>query len=207
MTRLAPASLVLGLALAASAPAGALDDRDGPKTEVGAAVAPFSKGGGAPGADGSAQTGGGVNRSAAKDGNPLWMIPLSALNETRDRPLFSVSRRPPAPLVQAAAPPPVKDPAPPPPAPPERPTLALIGTIIGPTTNEAMVRDTATQAVTRIRQGEAASGWLLKTVKLRSIVVEKGEQSATLALPEPLDASSEQLSPNPLALGDRRNRH
>lgn len=205
MTRLAPASLVLGLALAASAPAGALADREGPETEVGAAVAPPSNGGSAAGADGSARTGG-VDRGAPKEGNPLWTIPLSALNETRDRPLFSVSRRPPAPLVQAAAPPQVKEPAPPPPAPPERPTLALIGTIISPTTSEAMVRDTATQAVTRLRQGEAASGWLLKTVKLRSIVVEKGEQSATLALPEPLDASSDQLSPNPLALGDRRNR-
>src|SRR5262245_32324885 len=49
-------------------------------------------------------------------GNPLWGIPMSTLSVTRERPIFSVTRRPPAP------PPPkplVEAPAPPPPAPPE----------------------------------------------------------------------------------------
>ncbi len=35
-------------------------------------------------------------------GNPLWSIPLRELNATRDRPLFTPSRRAPAPVVANA---------------------------------------------------------------------------------------------------------
>ena len=35
-------------------------------------------------------------------GNPLWTIPLESLRETRDRPLFSATRRPPPPVVAEA---------------------------------------------------------------------------------------------------------
>src|SRR5262249_59935905 len=48
-------------------------------------------------------------------GNPLWAVPLSALTVTRDRPLFSASRRPPPPA--GVAPPPVVRAKPPPPPP------------------------------------------------------------------------------------------
>ena len=203
MMRAAAALSVLGLALAAAASAGPIDDREGVKAEVEAAYASVQ--GGVAGAEGSAPAADGPHRdAAAQGGNPLWMIPLSALTATRDRPLFSVSRRPPALAVKAAPPPPpAPDPAP---APPEQPTLTLIGTIVSPGTSVAMLRDTATQAVKRLREGEEASGWRLKTVKLRSVVVEKGDQSAVLQLPNRLDASGEQPSQNPLALGDRRNR-
>ena len=68
--------------------------------------------------------------AAAPAGNPLWAIPLNALTTTRDRPLFSASRRPPALAVGTVAPPP-SHPAPAAPAPPERPPLTLMGTIIG----------------------------------------------------------------------------
>jgi general secretion pathway protein N len=208
MMRAAAVLYVLSLALPAAASAGAIDDLDGVKAGLEAAYAPVPKGSDVPGEENSALAAGGAKRdAAAQGGNPLWMIPLSALTATRDRPLFSASRRPPAPAVEAAAPPPpAPDPAPAPPPPPERPALTLVGTIVSPSTSVAMFKDTATQAVTRLRQGEAASGWLLKTVKLRSVIVEKGEQSAVLALPKPLDTSGEQPSPNPLAFGDRRNR-
>ena len=46
------------------------------------------------------------NRETAKPlpgGNPLWSIPLSALSATRERPIFSASRRPPQPAVVAPA--------------------------------------------------------------------------------------------------------
>ena len=68
--------------------------------------------------------------TAAPAGNPLWAIPLNALTATRDRPLFSASRRPPPLAVGTVAPPPSR-PAPAAPAPPERPPLTLMGTIIG----------------------------------------------------------------------------
>ena len=206
MMRAAAAFSVLGLALAAAASAGPIDDRNGVKAEVEAANAAAPKEGGVAGAEGSAPAAEGPHRdAAAQGGNPLWMIPLSALTATRDRPLFSVSRRPPALAVHASPPPPqAPNPAP---APPERPTFTLIGTIVSPGTSVAVLRDTATQAVTRLREGEEASGWRLKTVNLRSVVVEKGDQSAVLELPKPLDRSGEQPSANPLALGDRKSRH
>jgi len=67
---------------------------------------------------------------APTSANPLWAIPLSTLTATRDRPLFSASRRPPPPAVVpvAVAPPP---PPPPPPTEPEKPNLILVGTVVG----------------------------------------------------------------------------
>ncbi len=59
--------------------------------------------------------------------NPLWGIPLTALSGTRDRPIFSSSRRPPAPAVAPAAVPKVVAAAKP--REPERPPLSLVGTI------------------------------------------------------------------------------
>ena len=50
----------------------------------------------------------------AVSANPLWAIPMSSLAATRNRPLFTPSRRPPAPVV-ANAPPPLRPPPPPPP--------------------------------------------------------------------------------------------
>lgn len=37
--------------------------------------------------------------------NPLWAIPLKQLSNTRERPIFSPSRRPPAPAVAGPPPP------------------------------------------------------------------------------------------------------
>ncbi len=130
---------------------------------------------------------------ATQAGNPLSKIPLSALTATRDRPLFSLSRRPPTLAIQANAQPAQ---APAAPAPPERPALKLIGTILSPATSVVLLRDSATQAVTRLRVGEATSGWRVKTVSSRSVTLEKGEQSAILGLPQPRDTPGEQTALN-----------
>ena len=62
-------------------------------------------------------------------GNPLWGIPLESLSATRERPIFSPSRRPPPPPVLAAA---SAAPAkPPPPKQPDHPLLSPMGTIVG----------------------------------------------------------------------------
>jgi general secretion pathway protein N len=116
-------------------------------------------------------------------GNPLWTVPLSALSATRDRPLFSASRRPPivaAPIV--AAPP--KQEAVAPPA-PERPFLTLIGTIVSPTASLAVLQGSNGEAISRLRIGEENDGWRVQGIDLRSIVVVKGEQSVKLDLPRP----------------------
>jgi general secretion pathway protein N len=125
--------------------------------------------------------------AAAPSGNPLWAIPLNALTATRDRPLFSASRRPPPLAVETVAPR-RTDPAPSAPSPPERPPLTLMGTIISAESSIALVSNSSTQAVLRLRVGEENSGWRVRGVDPRSIVVEKGVQSVTLDLPKPGEA-------------------
>jgi general secretion pathway protein N len=116
-------------------------------------------------------------------GNPLWGIPMSALSATRERPIFSASRRPPMPPVVAqrvAVPPP-----PPKPAEPEQPLLTLVGTAIGKPINVAVVLDRATKTLVRVHLGEAVSGWVLRSVDSRMMTVEKNSQTVTVALPAP----------------------
>ena len=193
MIRSQTAIFVLGAALTATASAGPIDDRDRQTPKVETAYAPVPKEGAV--ADVTEQTRAGVVSSPelpAKSGNPLWAVPLSALAATRDRPLFSASRRPPnLPPPIVAAPPPAEA-APAAPAAPESPPWALIGTIVGPRTTIAILQNSATQAVTRLRTGEQNSGWFARSVALRSILLEKGAQSVTLHLPDPRDGSGEE---------------
>ena len=117
-------------------------------------------------------------------GNPLWGIPLRALAATRERPLFSASRRPPAPVVPSAPiaralPVAIKA------AEPERPPFALIGTVVSTDTRIAILLNQTTKLVTQVREGEQESGWRLTAVSPRSTVVERDDQSVTLALPRP----------------------
>jgi hypothetical protein len=118
-------------------------------------------------------------------GNPLWAVPLSSLTATRERPLFTPSRRAPAPAVAGpvavVAPPPS---APPPPE-PERPALILVGAIAGETEGYAVFLDQATNNIVRLKTGQDHEGWVLLSVKGREATLEKDKRSATLALPAP----------------------
>jgi general secretion pathway protein N len=117
-------------------------------------------------------------------GNPLWAVPLKSLSVTRERPIFTPSRRPPAPPVLAAA---ISRPAPPPPKPsePDHPLLSLVGTVVGSTEGIGIFLDQTTKAVVRLRTGEDHSGWILRSVEGREARFDKGQQTATLALPAP----------------------
>jgi general secretion pathway protein N len=116
-------------------------------------------------------------------GNPLWGIPISALDATRERPIFSASRRPPMPPVVpqrvVAAPPPPK------PAEPEHPPFTLFGTAIGKPKDVAVVLDRTTKTIVRVHVGEAVSGWILRAIESRTMTVEKNSQIVTVALPAP----------------------
>jgi general secretion pathway protein N len=130
---------------------------------------------------------------AAPTGNPLWAIPFSKLSATRDRPLFSPSRRPRVPAVAAA-------PAPAPvavvrPAPPETPSLILVGTIISAASRIAILFDQASGTTTDVREGERASGWTLRSVESRSAVVEGNSRAVTIDLPEPSAQASPATAP------------
>jgi general secretion pathway protein N len=116
-------------------------------------------------------------------GNPLWAVPLRSLSVTRERPLFSPSRRPPPPAVVAApyvrpAPPP-----PPPPAEPDHPLLALVGTVIGDTESIGVFFDQSAQTVISHRAGQGFAGWILRSIQKREATFEKDRRTATLAMP------------------------
>jgi general secretion pathway protein N len=116
-------------------------------------------------------------------GNPLWAVPLRSLSVTRERPIFSPSRRPPPPAVMAA--PYVPPAAPPPPRPeePDHPPLALVGTVVGESESIGIFFDQSAQSVIRLRAGEGYSGWILRTVQGREATFERGRRAATLTLP------------------------
>ena len=116
-----------------------------------------------------------------RTGNPLSEIPLSTLSATRDRPLFSASRRPPVVARPVAPLPPPKLPPPP----PEQPSFTLAGTIVSKKASVAILQRSNTDAVFRLRVGEENNGWRVQGISLRSIVVKKGEQSVELNLPKP----------------------
>ena len=118
--------------------------------------------------------------------NPLWEIALGDLSETQARPLFSPSRRPPAPPILAAvAASPVKL-APPAKSGPDHPLLALLGTIVSDSVEIGIFTDEVSHDVIRVRAGETHDGWTLSSVSGRTAIFQKaGHPAATLALPVP----------------------
>lgn len=113
--------------------------------------------------------------------NPLWTIPLTNLTITRERPLFSPSRRPPPPVMVAKASPP--PPPPPKPAEPEKPQILLVGTILGGEGERIGLFVSPGKNPLRLKLGEDDKGWVLRAVQPRQVVLEKGKQSAVLELP------------------------
>jgi general secretion pathway protein N len=118
-------------------------------------------------------------------GNPLWAIPMRKLSATRERPLFSPSRRPPRPVIAAAPAPRVVAPPPPvkPPA-PEIPPLLLVGTIISDNERIAIFVNLTSNQTKRVREGQEESGWTVRSVDLRAAIVERNHRSVTLDLPK-----------------------
>jgi hypothetical protein len=109
---------------------------------------------------------------APPTGNPLWAIPLTDLSDTRDRPIFTPSRRPPPPPV-------VEKPYVPPPQrvdtkpPPEPLMLSLLGTITGNSDGVALFMEKNSQEVVRLRTGQFHPGWVLRSVQGRQAMLEK----------------------------------
>jgi hypothetical protein len=128
-------------------------------------------------------------------GNPLWVIPLQELSSTRDRPLFSPSRRPPPPPVverpYVPPPPPRVETKPP----PEPLMLSLLGTIAGDSSGVALFMENNTQEVVRLRTGESHQGWVLRSVHGREAMLEKGDRKETVTLPKPGDGAAAAAPP------------
>jgi len=119
--------------------------------------------------------------------NPLWGIPLSALTATRERPLFSPTRRAPAPVVANA--PALPQAPPPPPAVVEHPDLILVGTVTGEAHELAVFVEPATHKTVRLLSGQNHNGWVLQSVEGKSVTLHKGNRSETLVLPPPSAAA------------------
>ncbi|GLH76059.1 hypothetical protein SSBR45G_09670 [Bradyrhizobium sp. SSBR45G] len=141
--------------------------------------------------------------TAAGSANPLWDVPLDALSATRDRPIFSASRRPPPPVV---APVTVMRAPPPPPREPERPTLQLVGTVIGDEESFGIFVDPATQKSLRLRVGASHEGWLLDAVKPREVTLRRELEIVTLPMPQLGQFTEDAPAPAAPAARDRMAR-
>ncbi|WP_375314043.1 hypothetical protein WHZ77_13135 [Bradyrhizobium sp. A5] len=115
--------------------------------------------------------------------NPLWAIPLSRLTNSRERPLFAPTRRPPAP-VPVAMPVPVQVGPPPKPPEPEKPQLSLLGTIIG-SEKIGLFMDPASKSVVRLKAGDNHNGWTLRGVERRQVELARGLDRVVLDIPAP----------------------
>jgi hypothetical protein len=114
-------------------------------------------------------------------GSPLWAVPLTSLTATRERPIFSPSRRPPA-VVDAAplqAPPPSVNYQSP------QPLLSLVGAIAGGAEGIAIFLDETTKGIVRLKTGESHSGWILRSVQGREATLQRGGEIAVVAIPNP----------------------
>jgi general secretion pathway protein N len=116
-------------------------------------------------------------------GNPLWGISLQSLRATRERPLFTPSRRPPMPAVIAPRTEPVETVSAV--VEPEQPPLNLLGIVTGAAEGYAVFVNTATHDIVRLKTGEGHDGWILQSVSGRAAVLEKNHRTATVSLPLP----------------------
>jgi general secretion pathway protein N len=74
------------------------------------------------------------------------------------------------------------------PSEPERPQLSLVGTVASDDEGFGIFLDQSKTAL-RLKIGEDHQGWKLRSVQGREAVLEKDQQSVTLALPQPGPAS------------------
>ncbi len=127
--------------------------------------------------------------------NPLAALQLETLAATRDRPLFSPTRRPPPPPVEVAAPAPAPstEPVLAKPTEPEPPPFDLVGVVVGEVNSYVLLRNRTSNEVVRLRQGDAQDGWRVGQVSLRSAVLERDGRIEQLAIAPPAATGAQAL--------------
>jgi general secretion pathway protein N len=80
-----------------------------------------------------------------------------------------------APLLPPASAPPVAKG-------PDHPRISLIGTIVGDARQVAVFLDAEAHAVIRLRRGEQHDGWTLRRIGRREVTLDKGDETAAMAL-------------------------
>jgi hypothetical protein len=117
--------------------------------------------------------------SQAREGSlpsPLAAQPLDHLSATRERPLFSPTRRPPPPPPQVVAAP---EP-PPPPAPP--PNVALFGIVMDGDEARAVVRAGPADKIRRVAIGDDIGGWKVAQIEAQRLVLALNGRIATFMM-------------------------
>jgi general secretion pathway protein N len=125
-------------------------------------------------------------RPGAGPGSPLWVVTLDQLPATRDRPLFSPSRRPPpppqAPRVETVA-------AVAPPAPRQPPSVVLLGIVTDADGTWALIRAGGADKIKSARLGDEIEGWKVSQIETRRLVLSSDDRSVSFALFAHLGAS------------------
>lgn len=102
-------------------------------------------------------------------------LELESLTETRERPLFAPSRRPPPPVVAVQERPRpllAVSSQPPPPPPPGPPDVRLMGLMLLPHAQMAILEHAPTGEVIRLAAGGELDTWTLRIIDARSIAFE-----------------------------------
>jgi hypothetical protein len=111
--------------------------------------------------------------ATTRPASPLDAYPLDRLSATRERPLFSPSRRPPArpstPIIAAAPPPPP-------------PKLILFGIVMDSDEARAVVGVGTADKTRRVRIGDDIGGWKVTQIEERQLVLSLDNRSATFTL-------------------------
>jgi hypothetical protein len=107
--------------------------------------------------------------------NPMQAQSLDRLSATRDRPLFSPSRRP----VPPPPPPVERVSEAPPPLPP--PNVTLFGIVVDGEGARAIVRS-GTKKIERVQIGDDIGGWKVSQIEGRRLVLSLDDRLATFTL-------------------------
>jgi hypothetical protein len=108
--------------------------------------------------------------------SPLAAQPLDRLSATRERPLFSPTRRPPPP------PPPVVAAPEPPPPPSPPPDVALFGIVMDGDEVRAVVRAGPAAKIMNVRVGDDIGGWKVAQIDGRRLILSLDDRIATFMM-------------------------
>lgn len=114
-------------------------------------------------------------RPSAPLENPLSARPLDEFTATREHPLFTRGRRPPA---ATHAVPVAAAPAPPPPP----PSIALIGILVESGEASAVVRGAPSEKAIHVRVSDDIDGWKVSKIGERQIVLSQDDRSVTFTM-------------------------
>src|SRR5437762_1581586 len=73
---------------------------------------------------------------------------------------------------------------------PDRPPLALVGTIASGEEGFGIFLDSSTKATIRLKLGDDYQGWKLQSIRGREVTLEKDQQLAVVGMPQPGAASA-----------------